>query len=170
MSKAAPTKIKPDTVNALFAPLNVPRPLRRPVGLLGAKLLAGVGPVVRFIEGGLPPSEAFAVPAWHPLGRRLQHAEAGVRTLREFSRHDWRWYSHLVRAGDQHAPMAIGAVACPVTFVSGTFDVLASSKDIRAVAERHAGARMIELPGSHYLPLEFPDVLRRELNLLIRSP
>jgi len=61
-------------------------------------------------------------------------------------------------------------VACPVTFVSGTFDVLASSKDIRAVAERHAGARMIELPGSHYLPLEFPDVLRRELNLLIRSP
>jgi len=157
------------TFSALFAPLNVPRPLRRPVGLLGTKLLARVGPVVRFIEGGLPPSEAFAVPAWHPLARRLQHAEAGVRTLREFSRHDWRWYSHLVRAGERHPPMAIDAVTCPVTFVSGTFDVLASSKDIRAVAERHAGARTVELPGSHDLPLEYPEVLRRELKLLIKK-
>jgi len=74
------------TFSTLFPPLNLPRPVRRPVGLLGqgAKLLARVGPVVRFIEGGLPPSEAIAVPAWHPLARRLQHAEAGVRHFESF--------------------------------------------------------------------------------------
>lgn len=154
------------TFTALFAPLGIPRRLRRPLGLVGTKVLARVGPLVRFVEGGLPPSEAFDARAFPPLGRRLLHVQAGLRTAREFARHDWPWYSHLVRAGERHAPMAITAVTCPVTFVSGTFDVLASSADIRRVARGLPGSRSVELPGSHYLPLEYPDELKRELTRL----
>ena len=42
----------------------------------------------------------------------------------------------------------------PTAFVAGKYDVLASSKDIRAAAERTAGATYVELWGTHYLPLE----------------
>jgi 3-oxoadipate enol-lactonase len=140
--------------------------LRRPIGLVSTKVLARVGPLVRFVEGGLPPSEAFDVHVLPPLGRRLIHVQAGLRTVREFARHDWPWYSHLVRAGERHASMEINAVTCPVTFVSGTFDVLASSADIRTVAKGLPDSRLVELVGSHYLPLEYPDELKGELTRL----
>ncbi len=154
------------TFGALFAPLRIPRRLRRPIGLVGTKVLARVGPLVRFVEGGLPPSEAFDTHVLPPLGRRLTHVQAGLRTVRQFARHDWPWYSHLVRAGERHAPLEINAITCPVTFVSGTFDVLASSADIRKVAKGLPASRLVELTGSHYLPLEYPDELKGELTRL----
>ena len=152
---------------ALFAPLGVPRWLRRPLGLLSTKALARAGPLMRVVQAGLPPSETLDTPVWPPLGRRVTHVQAGLRTVRAFARHDWPWYSHLVRVGGQHAPMKIDTVACPVTFISGSLDVLASSADIRRLAEGLPGSRLIELTGSHYLPLEHPDALYKELSLLV---
>jgi len=155
------------TFSGLFAPLMLPRRLRRPAGLLGAKVLARVGPVVRLVAGDLPPHELLELAALQPLGRRLRHSVAGVETLRAFSAHDWRWYSELVKAGEKHAPLDIAAVDCPVTFVAGRYDLLASSADMRAAHRLLLDSRFLELPGSHYLPLEFPEVLHRELSRLV---
>jgi len=90
-----------------------------------------------------------------------------VETLRAFSAHDWQWYSELVKAGEKHAPLDIAAVDCPVTFVAGRYDLLASSADMRAAHRLLLDSRFLELPGSHYLPLEFPEVLHRELSRLV---
>jgi 3-oxoadipate enol-lactonase len=155
------------TFGALFAPIGMPRRLRRPAGVLGARLLAYVGPVVRLVASGLPPHDGGAhSPSVDAFERRLRNAGAGVHTVRVFAQHDWPWYSQLVQAGAHHQPMDLEALHCPTTFVAGTVDMLASSADIRAASRRVRGARYVELPGSHYLPLEFPEVLRFELRLL----
>ena len=62
--------------------------------------------------------------------------------------------------------MDLEGLLCPTTFVAGSLDMLASSADIRLASQRIPGARYLELPGSHYLPLEFPDVVRLELAAL----
>lgn len=149
--------------SGLFAPLKLPRRLRRPVGMFGAEVLARAGPVLRLVVGGLPPHELLEPAALQPL----RHGVAGVQTLRAFSAHDWRWYAELVKAGEKHAPLDVAAVACPVTFVAGGYDLLASSADMRAAHRQLLGSRFLELPGSHYLPLEFPEVLHRELGRLL---
>jgi 3-oxoadipate enol-lactonase len=155
------------TFGALFAPVGLPRRLRPHAGVLGARLLAYVGPVVRLVASGLPPHDNVEyLHAFGALERRMRHAGAGARTVRAFAQHDWQWYSQLVRAGGHHDPMDLEGLLCPTTFVAGSLDMLASSADIRLASQRIPGARYLELPGSHYLPLEFPEVVRLELAAL----
>jgi len=83
--------------------------------------------------------------------------------LREFSRHDWRWFRHCALAIAEHAPLDITPVRCPVTFVSGRYDSLVDIADVRSAARTVPGARLRELPGTHFLPLQYPGVLLEEL-------
>jgi pimeloyl-ACP methyl ester carboxylesterase len=91
--------------------------------------------------------------------------------LSEFARNDWGWFRHLANAVGQHAPLDISAVACPVTFVAGRHDALVDVVDVRAAARSVSGARLCELPGTHFLPLQYPQVMAEELRRLAgRSP
>ena len=51
----------------------------------------------------------------------------------------------------------------PGVLVGGTFDLLASSADMRSVAKRIPGWRYVEICGSHSLPIEQPAAVHREL-------
>jgi pimeloyl-ACP methyl ester carboxylesterase len=54
-------------------------------------------------------------------------------------------------------------VSFPVTLVGGTLDVGAAAPDIRAATASMPQARFVPLIGTHFLPLEQPDRLHREL-------
>ena len=43
---------------------------------------------------------------------------------------------------------------------------MAPVEDMVALAEGIPGARLVRLPGTHFLPLQFPEVLRAELEAL----
>ena len=85
------------------------------------------------------------------------------RWLREFARHDWDWYRHLSVALADHAPLDVAGVGCPVTFLAGRFDSLVDVADVRTAARTVAGARFRELLGTHFLPLQYPEVMLAEL-------
>jgi pimeloyl-ACP methyl ester carboxylesterase len=51
----------------------------------------------------------------------------------------------------------------PTTFVAGRFDILASATDMETAAQRITGARYVILTGSHFLQLEHPEEVHREL-------
>jgi pimeloyl-ACP methyl ester carboxylesterase len=55
--------------------------------------------------------------------------------------------------------MDLEFVKVPVTLVAGRYDVLTSMHDIVDAASRIPHAEICLLPGSHFLPLEFPDEL-----------
>jgi pimeloyl-ACP methyl ester carboxylesterase len=54
-----------------------------------------------------------------------------------------------------------------VTFLAGRWDVLTGAKQMRAASERIPGAIYRELEGTHFLPVEFPDIVLEELKALI---
>jgi pimeloyl-ACP methyl ester carboxylesterase len=92
--------------------------------------------------------------------------------LKEFSRHDWSWYRHLSVALADHAPLDVSGVHCPVTFLAGRFDSLVDVEDLRKAARAIPGARFRELMGTHFLPLQYPEVMLEELRRLpvLRGP
>jgi 3-oxoadipate enol-lactonase len=156
------------TFSALFAPLGVPRRLRAPVGRLSSRLLPVFGPLLPVVVASLPP--------WHELltmqgvsgpAREAAHPASLYAVLHEFSRHDWRWYRHLALAVAEHAPLDVAPVRCPVAFVAGRYDTLVDLEDVRAAARTVPGARLRTLAGTHFVPLQYPEVMRAELRALV---
>jgi 3-oxoadipate enol-lactonase len=158
------------TFSSLFAPYRVPRRLRAPMGRWGSRLLLVVGPLLPPIAASLPPWTDLLTPeALRGPAHEAAHPGALRAVLREFSRHDWGWYRRLALAVAEHAPLDISHVRCPVTFVAGRYDALVDVADVRAAARAVPGARLRELAGTHFLPLQYPDVMREELRRLAGS-
>lgn len=154
--------------SAMFAPYGVPRRLRAPVGRLSSRLLPVVGPLLPVVVASLPP--------WHELltpggasgpAREATHPAALYAVLHQFSRHDWRWYRHLALAVAEHAPLDIAPVRCPVTFVAGRYDTLVDPADVRTAARTVPGARLRTLAATHFVPLQYPEVMVEELRALV---
>jgi 3-oxoadipate enol-lactonase len=152
---------------SLFAPQGVPRTLRPHLGRLGSRLLPVVGPLLPVLTASLPAWQDLLAPgAVRGPAREAQHPASLVTVLREFSRHDWKWFRHSADAVAHHAPLDVSGVRCPVTFLAGRFDSLADVGDLRAAARSIPGARFRELLGTHFLPLQYPEVMTEELRAL----
>ncbi|MGY1710475.1 alpha/beta fold hydrolase [Geodermatophilus sp. SYSU D00758] len=155
------------SLSAMFGPQGVPRPLRAPLGRLSSRLLPLVGPVLPVLAASLPSGpSAFSADALRGPAREAAHPAALATVLREFSRHDWSWFRHLAVAAGDHAPLDVARVRCPVTFLAGRFDSLVDVEDVRAAARAVPGARFRELLGTHFLPLQYPEVMTAELRAL----
>ncbi len=153
---------------ALFAPYGVPRPLRPRVGRLSTRLLPVLGPLLPPLAGSLPRVHDLLSPR-ALLGpvREATHPAPLYQVLQEFSRHDWGWYRHLAVAVGEHAPLDVGAVRCPVAFVAGRYDTLVGLADVRTAARTVPGARLRVLAGTHFVPLQYPEVMVEELRELL---
>jgi 3-oxoadipate enol-lactonase len=156
--------------SSLFAPYGVPRRLRPPVGRLSSWLLPVVGPVMPVLVASLPPwHELLSLPAVLGPAREATHPAALYQVLQEFAKHDWRWYRHLALAVAEHAPLDVAPVRCPVTFVAGRHDTLVDLADVRAAARTLRNARVRVLAGTHFVPLQYPEVMVEELSRLTGS-
>lgn len=155
--------------SSLFAPLGVPRRLRAPVGHASSRLLPVVGRLLPLLLAGVQPWQTLLAPA-----AALRSAGAGPRpdlmaVLREFAGHDWRWFRHLAVAVADHAPLDLSPLSCPVTLLAGQYDTLVDVADMRAAAEGLPGTRYREVAGSHFLPLEHPELMLAELRRLTQT-
>jgi 3-oxoadipate enol-lactonase len=155
------------TFRAMFAPLGVPRWLHHDIGVAAARLGRVLGPALSWLSMQVPLNRltatlinhsGFVLPAAKP--------ERLLPALAEFRRHDFRWYFDLAVAAADHEPMDLSFVQVPVTLVAGRYDVLTSMHDMVEAAARIAHAELRLLPGSHFLPLEYPDQLARWLRQL----
>ena len=155
------------TFSSLFAPYGVPRRLRAPLGRFASRFFPVLGPVLPLLAASLPPWFDLLLPeAFRGTVEELAHPSALIAVLQEFARHDWRWYRHLALGLAEHEPLDVSAVRCPVTFVAGRYDGLVDVADLRTAARTVPGARLRELPGTHFLPLQYPRVMLEELGRL----
>ena len=91
------------------------------------------------------------------------------RAIREFLTTPTDWYMHLALHSSLHERVSLRDIDVPTAFVAGTYDILASARDMRTAADRIPGATYSLLKASHFLPMEKPtevhalllDVLRR---------
>jgi pimeloyl-ACP methyl ester carboxylesterase len=159
--------------SSVFATYGVPRRLRPPMGRFSTRLLPVVGPLLPVLLASVPPWHDLLSPAaTRGPAREAAHPGALRTVLKEFSRHDWSWYRHLSVALADHAPLDVSAVRCPVTFLAARFDFLVDVEDVRKAARTIPGARFRELMGTHFLPLQYPEVMLEELRRLpvVRGP
>lgn len=156
------------TFRAMFGPLGVPRRLRHDVGVGAAHLARRLGPQLSWLSRRVPLNRWTASAISH-TGFVLPRATPDrlVPALAEFREHDFRWYFTLAIGAADHGPMDLSFVDVPVTLVAGRYDVLTSMHDMTAAAAQIPHAELHVLPGSHFLPLEFPDELAGELRALV---
>ncbi len=157
------------TFSTMGGPLGIPRRLRRPIALRVARSGRLLGPGANWLSSRVPVTPGLVWVLTH-TGFMLPAArgEVVVPMLEQFLQHDWRWYLDLALAAAEHDVMDLEFVECPVTLVAGKHDVLTSMHDIVEAASRIPHAQISVLPGSHFLPLEFPDLLRAALVDLAR--
>jgi pimeloyl-ACP methyl ester carboxylesterase len=157
------------TFAAMGAPLGIPRPFRHAVGVSGAKTGQAIGPALGWVSRHIPLSRTTARVISH-TGFVLPNAtpERLLPTLAEFREHDFRWYFTLALGAASHRSMDTSYVDVPVSLVAGRYDVLTSLHAMRTAQAKVTGAELTILPGSHFLPLEFPDELAAQLRMLVR--
>ena len=146
------------TFSAMLGPLRVPHAWRHTIGMAGARLLGACGPWIDTVFRVVPINRATARVISH-TGFMLPSAkpEVLVAALEEFRRHDFRWYFGLAVAAGDHLPMDLEFVRCPTTLVAGRYDVITSLRAMVDAAQQIPHARLVIVPGSHFLPLERPD-------------
>jgi pimeloyl-ACP methyl ester carboxylesterase len=155
------------TFRAMFGPFGVPRRFRHDLGVAAARLGRRLGPQLSWFADHVPLNRVTAGVINHS-GFVLPAAKADrlIPALREFREHDFRWYFSLAVAAAEHEPMNLAFMQVPVTLVAGRYDVLTSMHDMVEAASRIPHAELHLLPGSHFLPLEYPDELAAELRRL----
>jgi pimeloyl-ACP methyl ester carboxylesterase len=152
------------TFSSMGAPLQIPRFARRPIALGVASTLERTGRALTPAVSRLPIGRRAAYALRHS-GFMLPGADTAVveRAVREFLTTPVDWYMHLARAAARHDRISLRRVKVPALFVAGTFDILASATDMRSAAERITGSRYVELRGSHFVQMEHPEAVHREL-------
>jgi pimeloyl-ACP methyl ester carboxylesterase len=156
--------------SSLFGPLGVPRRLRAPAGRLSSRLLPVVGRLMPLLMGGMQPWQTLLEPAVaHRSAGDVRRLETLAEVLREFAGHDWGWFRHLAVAAADHAPLDLSPLSCPVTLLAGRYDTLVDVADMRTAAEGLPGTRYRQFPGTHFLPLQYPELMLDELALLAEA-
>lgn len=152
---------------SMFSTLGIPRRLRERFALRVIRASRFAGPALSAVARRVPMTDTWAQIINH-TGFVLPRArpEVLIPALQEFFQHDFRWYFDLALAAAEHPRMEASFLRCPATVVAGRWDSLTAREDLADVARQIPGARYVELPGSHFLPLEFPErmeALLREL-------
>jgi pimeloyl-ACP methyl ester carboxylesterase len=152
------------TFSSMGAPLQIPRFARRPLALGIASTLAHTGRAFTPVVSRLPIGRRAAYLLQHS-GFMFPGADPVVveRAVKEFLSTPVDWYMHLAREAARHDRIPLSRVEVPAAFIGGTYDILASARDMATASERIPGSRFVELPGSHFLQMEHPDDVHQEL-------
>lgn len=146
----------------------LPGRLRRTVGLATTKLLQQAGPVLDKVLHRVPVTDLTTFLLRHSgVIKPSSEPKAVTEAVSRFLQHDWRWYFTLALALGETPRQDLGPIVCPVTMLAGRDDVLATTESMSAPAGKLPQARLRVLPCSHYLPLEAPEVVSEELDLLL---
>ncbi|MFB9907979.1 alpha/beta fold hydrolase [Allokutzneria oryzae] len=148
--------------------LGLPKAVSRAIALGGTHALRWASPVLDAVLHRLPVTELGTTLLRHS-GLMLPDSDPqAVRALLErFLRHDWHWFFTLALALGDTGRQDISSVSCPVTVLAGRFDLLADPRETWSAAGPLPQARLRLLPCSHFVPLEAPDVVAEELDLLV---
>ena len=146
----------------------VPKNVRRLVGTLGTRMLKQAGPLLDSVLHRVPVTDLTTFLLRHTgVIKPSSDPEAVTQAVSRFLQHDWRWYFTLALALGETRRQDLSPIVCPVTLLAGRDDVLATTESMSGPVGKLPQARLRVLPCSHYLPLEAPDTVSAELDLVL---
>lgn len=157
-----------NTFSTMLAPLRVPPVIARTVMVGVARSATITGHALAPLTRRLPWTNLTTdiVRRTHIIFPAADTAE--LRTLlQEFFTTHPAWYAKLALSVAEHARVSLSDIDIPVTFVAGRWDVLTGARDMLSASQRVRGSRYRELEATHFIPVEFPDVVLDELRQLL---
>ncbi|RCW64468.1 alpha/beta fold hydrolase [Pseudorhodoferax soli] len=148
---------------ALFGPLMAPpEPARNAMRARATKARGGVATMHEIVDQLTQVAVSSETRQQHPL------AVAFVRE--SLMRQEPEAYARSCEALAGAEPAAVDRIACPVLLVTGDEDGVAPPQNVRAMAEKIAGARVLVLPRcGHWTPVEKPEDCQRALREFLAS-
>ena len=149
-----------DTFRSMLAPLRVPHSLARLLTMSIARGLKYAGWALSPVVSRLPVGRSVIALLSHS-GFMLPVADPDLAAwaVRQFLTTPVEWYGHLALKTSERARVSLRGVLVPVLLVAATYDLLASARDMRAVAEGLSHGEYVELRGTHYIQMEQPDAV-----------
>ncbi|MEO9325055.1 alpha/beta hydrolase [Nocardioides sp. C4-1] len=149
-----------DTFSTMLAPFRLPRFAARAVTVNAARVLSLVGKPLSPIARSLPIGrKTVAVVSHSGFMLPVADPELVAVGIKEFLTTPLDWYFHLALSTSRHMRVSLSTIDVPAVFVAGRWDVLAGSRHMATAADRMPDADYVELRGSHFLPMEHPDVV-----------
>lgn len=160
-----------NTFSTMLAPLHVPPVLGRAAMVALARSVTVTGYALAPITRKLPWTNFTTDLVRHTRLISPAADTAELRTLlQEFFTTHPVWYAKLALSVAEHARVSLRDIDVPVTFVAGRWDVFTGARDMLTASQRVRGSRFRQLNGTHFIPVEFPEVVLDELkDLLGRS-
>lgn len=160
-----------DPLDGIFGRLDsvgVPAEVRHTLVTAAARLVRDAGPLLNAVLHRVPVNPLTATLVRHSgLMMPASPTRSVVDAGRRFLSHDWGWYGTLALALAGEKAPELGCVTCPVTVVTGRYDLISDARHVARALAALPQARLRVLPTSHFVPLEAPDELAGELRLLI---
>ena len=157
-----------NTFGTMLEPLHVPGPVAKRV--MTGVVISGIvgGRAMGLVSRNIPWTAAVANMLRFSRFINPRADTDDLRTLmQEFCTTDPRWYAHLAMDVTKHSRVSLSRVGVPVTFLAGRWDILTGAKQMRTAHERIPGSVYRELEGTHFLPIEYPEVVLEELKALV---
>lgn len=147
------------TFDTIMEPLLVPTVVRRPLGIGLARVGQFLGKPIDMAVKAIPTDNRVFAEWFRHSGIMLPYGDIkDVQAwTKAFFSQDFDWYFDLALGLERHGKIDPSFIDCPVTIVAGVLDGLTSHSAVLEYAERIPHAEVHSLPGSHMLPLEFPD-------------
>jgi len=157
-----------NTFATMLAPLRVPPFVAKNLMVGLARTAAVSGPAMRPLVRRIPWTNATAnMLRW----TRMINPSADTAELRtlmqEFCTTDPKWYAKLALGVSEHGRISLSKIDIPTTFVAGKWDILTGARDMLSASQRVKGSRYRELESTHFIPVEFPEIVLDELKLLL---
>lgn len=168
----------PERVSALLAVSGIPKGqegLRRFLSQINGAVASGafqaaraLPPALLDLMGQIPVNSAtMSLLRFSGLIAPDTDPELMAAALRKYLEHDPAWYLRLAEQAARTASVDTSHMRCPVAFLSGRGDPVVPWQAVVDVAAQIPGASAQIVPGSHFLPLESPALVREALVELI---
>ncbi len=157
-----------NTFSTMLAPLHVPPVVARSVMVGLAKSVTVTGHALAPVTRRLPWTNFTTdiIRRTHLIFPAADTAQ--LRTLlQEFFTTHPAWYAKLALSVAEHARVSLSDIDIPVTFIAGRWDVLTGARDMLTASQRVKGSRYRELNATHFIPVEFPEIVLDELRQLL---
>ena len=157
-----------NTFSTMLAPLRIPRVASRLAMTNVARAASVAGHPLAPVTRRIPWTNLTS----NMLRRsRLINPTADTAELRdlmqEFFMTHPAWYAKLALSVTKHGRVPLSSIAVPVTFVAGRWDLLTGARDMLSASQRIKHSRYIRLDATHFIPVERPAEVLRELHLLL---
>ncbi|MDO9457551.1 alpha/beta fold hydrolase [Nocardioides sp.] len=153
-----------DTFATMLGPLHVPHAVARALTVNLSRVMSVAGKALTPVARRLPIGPRVVAAISHSgFMLPVRDPELAAIGIKEFLTTPLDWYFHLALSTSRHARVSLSTIQVPAMFVAATWDVLAGARDMASAAARMSDADYVELRGSHFLPMEKPDVVHRLL-------